>query len=433
MYHGRLAHSRRTSIAGLRWIPRPQTFDTWIAYRDYRFIWVGNFFANTAHWLQLLTLGWLVRDLTEGTEGSALLVVGIGGISTLPGVVIGPLGGVLGDRVDRRKLIMVLQAVMAVIAFGFACVIAFDLVEVWHVFAYAIVSGAFLSITQPMRQALIANTVPRHMLGNAFATNVLTIPGTRAIGPFVGGILVSSFGFFWNFTIESLLYVGMILAFLPMNTPYTESRRSRAGAGTTGFIQDLAEGFRYVWSGNRVLFLLITLTIVPNVVLQPVMFMLPLFTTEVLGRGADVGGYMLATNGFGGFLMALTIASFGFFIKRGMLCLITAAASSILAIVLIQAAWLPVALFVIALFAASQTAFRTTNGTLTQTLVPDELRGRITSLQRLGQGFVVGSSLLVGWFAGVTSVRLALAAMGVVGLAVAAAYMILAGRLREQP
>ena len=403
-----------------------------MAYRDYRFLWVGNFFANTAHWLQLLTLGWLVRDLTKGTEGSALLVVGIGGISTLPGLIVGPLGGVIGDRVDRRKLIVTLQAIMAVFAFGFAWVVESDSIEVWHVFAYAIVSGAFLSITQPMRQALIANTVPRHMLGNAYATNVLTIPGTRAVGPFVGGILVSSYGFFWNFTIESLLYVGMILAFLPMRTPFAESRRSRTGSGTAGFVQDLAEGFRYIWSGNRVLFLLITLTIVPNVVLQPVMFLLPLFTDEILERGADVGGYMLAVNGFGGFLMALTIASFGFFIRRGVVCLVTAAASSILALVLIQAAWLPVALFVIALFAASQTAFRTTNGTLTQTLTPDELRGRITSLQRLGQGFVVGSSLFVGWFAGVTSVRLALAAMGIVGLAVAIGYMVFAERLRTQ-
>ena len=422
----------RSLIAGIRWIPRPQTFDAWIAYRDYRFIWVGNFSANTAHWLQLFTLGWLVRDLTKGTEGSALLVVGIGGISTLPGIIIGPLGGVVGDRVDRRKLIMALQAFMAVFAFCFAWVVSLDYVQVWHVFAYAIVSGACLSITQPMRQALIANTVPRHMLGNAYATNVLTIPGTRAVGPFIGGLLVSSFGFFWNFTFESLLYIGMILAYLPMRTPFVEPRRAPDGAEPTGFFEDLAEGFKYIWSGNRVLFVLITLTIVPNVLLQPVMFLLPLFTEEILHRGVGVGGYMLAVNGFGGFLMALTFASFGFFIKRGVVCLITAAVSSILAIVLIQAVWLPAALLVIALFAASQTAFRTTTGVLTQTLTPDELRGRITSLQRLGQGFVVGSSLLVGWFAGVTSVGLALAAMGMIGLAVSVGYAVFAGRLRAQ-
>ena len=413
-------------------IPRPQTFDAWIAHRDYRFLWVGNFFANTAHWLQLLTLGWLVQQLTAGTPSSALLVVGVGGMNTLPGLIVGPLGGVLGDRMDRRKLIMSIQALMALFAFGFACMVAFKLVEVWHVFAYAIVSGVCLSITQPMRQALIANTVPTHMLGNAYATNVLTIPGTRAIGPFVGGILVATLGFFWNFTIESLLYLGMILAFLPMRTPYTSARQRPAISGAAGFAGDLAEGFRYVWSGNRVLFLLITLTIVPNVVLQPVIFMLPLFTDAILHRGADVGGYMLAINGFGGLWMALTIASFGFFFRRGLVCIVMAMASSAFSLALTQTTLLPLALVTIALFAASQTAFRTTAGILTQTLVPDELRGRVTSFQSMGHGFVVGSSLLVGWFAGATSVTWALAAMGFTGLALSLPYLFFARLLREQ-
>ena len=412
--------------------PRPQTFDAWIAHRDYRFLWVGNFFANTAHWLQLLTLGWLVQHLTAGTPGSALLVVGVGGMNTLPSLIVGPLGGVLGDRTDRRKLIMSIQALMALFAFGFACMVALELVEVWHVFAYAVVSGVCLSITQPMRQALIANTVPSHMLGNAYATNVLTIPGTRAIGPFVGGILVATLGFFWNFTIESLLYLGMILAFLPMRTPYATARQRPAISGAAGFAGDLAEGFRYVWSGNRVLFLLITLTVIPNVVLQPVIFMLPLFTDTILQRGADVGGYMLAINGFGGLLMALTIASFGFFFRRGRVCIVTAMASSVLALALTQTTLLPAALVAIALFAASQTAFRTTAGTLTQTLVPDELRGRVTSLQSIGHGFVVGSSLLVGWFAGATSVTWALAAMGFAGLALSLPYLLFSRLLREQ-
>ena len=403
-----------------------------IAHRDYRFLWAGNFFANTAHWLQLLTLGWLVKSLTEGASESALLVVGVGGVNTLPGLVVGPIGGALGDRVDRRKLVMSIQCFMAAFAFAFAWLVRTDAVEVWHAFAYAAVSGACLSVTQPMRQALIAGAVPRHMLGNAYATNVLTIPGTRAIGPFVGGILVASLGFFWNFAIESLLYAAMIAAFVPMRTPFAAARPAAGAAPRPGFWREIGEGFAYIWSGNRTLFFIISLTVVPNVILQPVIFLLPIFTSEVLGGEADVGGYMLAINGAGGLLMALALASFGFFIKRGRLCLITAAASSALALALTQAVWTPAALAVIALFAASQTAFRTTNGVLTQTLAPDELRGRITSLQRIGQGFVVGSSLLVGWFAGVASVRWALAGMGAVGMAASILYALLSARLREQ-
>ena len=99
-------------------------------------------------------------------------------------------------------------------------------------------------------------------------------------------------------------------------------------------------------------------------------------------------------------------------VVRGMVCLVTAILNSCIALVLTQGLWLPLALAVIAVFAASQTTFSTSNGVLVQTLAPDELRGRVTSLQRWSQGFVVLSSLVIVWFAGVTSVRIALTAMG---------------------
>jgi len=96
-------------------------------------------------------LGWLVTHLTEGSSNSALLVVSIGGINTLPGLLVGPWGGVLGDRIDRRKLVMSIQGFMAVFAFGFALLVLADVVRVWHVYVYAVISGACLSVTQPMR------------------------------------------------------------------------------------------------------------------------------------------------------------------------------------------------------------------------------------------------------------------------------------------
>ena len=337
-----------------------------------------------------------MTHLTEGSSNSALLVVSIGGINTLPGLLVGPWGGVLGDRVDRRKLVMSIQGFMAVFAFGFALLVLADVVRVWHVYVYAVISGACLSVTQPMRQTLIANTVAREAIPNAYATNTLTIPGTRMIGPFVGGILVTTLGFFWNFAIESLLYVAMIAAYWPMKTPFTTGRPPATGDGLRGVVSDLAEGFRYVWSGNRALLYLIMLTIVPNTVLQPVMFLLPVFTTEVLGRGADVGGYMLAINGFGGFVMALMIASFGFVFRRGIVCLATAMISSVIVLVFAQSVWLPMALVVIAMFAGSQTTIRTANGSLVQSLAPDELRARVTSIQRYGQGGVERISGVAG-------------------------------------
>ena len=206
-------------------IPKLHTFDSWIYYPNYRFLWIGNFFANGAQWLQLLSVGWLVQHLTQGTTSSALLVITIGAINTLPSLFVSPWGGVLGDRLDRRKLVMSLQLFMTCMAFLFAFLILLDWIEVWHAYAYVLISGVCRSLIQPLRQALVANTVPTEAIGNAFATNVLTITGTRLIGPFFGGILIASLGFFWNFMVEGFLYLGMVLAFLPMRTPYYQPRK----------------------------------------------------------------------------------------------------------------------------------------------------------------------------------------------------------------
>ena len=414
---------------------RLHTFDSWIAYRDYRFLWIGNFCANCAQWLQLLTVGWFVQDLTSGSATSALLVISVGAINTLPGLIVGPWGGVLGDRVDRRKLVMGVQSFMAVAAFAFASLVvsdqgvAFsDTVKVWLAYVYILTSGVARSIIQPLRQALIANTVPREALGNALATNVLTITSTRLIGPFFGGVLLATLGFYWNFTIEGLLYVGMVLMFIPMRTPYYRERPAARGRSP---LSDLKEGIRYIWRDERVIFNLMFLGLIPNLILQPFMFLLPVFTVEVVKQGPDVGGFLLAANGAGGLTAAFIIASVGFIFKKGHVVLFMAIASSVTVLLMAYSQWLAVAIIVIALVGFSQSAFRTTNGTLIQTIVPDNLRSRVTSLQGYGRGFIIFSSLLVGWFADITTVSMAIMAMGLLGLALAVWGTLTLSRVRE--
>lgn len=224
-------------------LPRLHTLDAWLAHRDFRYLWFGNFFANNAQWLQLLSVGWLVRELSEGSNVAGLLVVTVGGINTLPGLVVGPWGGVLSDRFDRRKLVMGLQTAMAALAFAFALLILSGRVEVWHAYAYVILAGCCHSAVQPMRQALIAGTVPRDMLGNALATNVLTITGTRIFGPFVGGILIFTLGFFWNFTIEAVLYLANVAMIFRVRTPFDTPGNARQRGSA---MSNMIEGLRYV-------------------------------------------------------------------------------------------------------------------------------------------------------------------------------------------
>ena len=400
-----------------------------VAYRDFRFLWVGNFFANNAQWLQLLTLGWLVRHLTTESSSSALWVITVGGLATLPTLVVGPWGGVLGDRLNRRKLIMVSQGFMAGFALIFAFQSLYTRVHVWQVYVYALVAGACLSIAQPTREALLANTVPRHALANAYATNVLTITGTRVITPIIGGLLITSMGaFFWNFTMESLLYLAMVLAFLPMNMPFYTPR---IDSGTTSPVTDMKEGLIYMWKEEKVLVNLIILSLIPELILHPVWFLLPVFTEEVLHKGADVGGYLLTATGVGGLLSTLLIASLGFVFGRGIVCLGSAILSSIAVILFSQSQWVPAAIILIGLMAFAQSTFRTTYGSLVQTLAPDRLRGRLISLQGYGRSFVILPSLAFGWIAMTTSVKTTIAFMGVIGLIFAFVGLITLQRVKK--
>ena len=207
-------------------------------------MWLANFCSNTAHWLQLLTLGWLVKFLSEDASNSALLVVGIGGAVALPGVFIGPLGGVLGDRLDRRKLVIAIDVFMALLALIFAVLVQMNIIEIWQVYLYALIAGSCESIKMPVRSALVANTVPDRDISNAFATSVLTIPGTRMIGPFVGGLIVSSFGFFWNFAIEAFLYMSTVLCLIPMSLEYAVTKGEDEKFNFKRMFRDVFDGFK---------------------------------------------------------------------------------------------------------------------------------------------------------------------------------------------
>ena len=410
-------------------IPRMQTLDSLRGYPNFRLLWVGDFCSNNALWLQMLTAGWLVRSLTANSPYSTFFVVTVGGMAMLPGLFMAPVAGTLGDRLDRRKLVIGVQSFMAVFSFLFAILVGQQLVSVFHVYMYVFLGGICLSITQTNRMALIANTVPREAMANAFATNILTIPGTRMIGPFVGGILITTLGFFWNFTLESILYLGTVIAYLPLKMPYTQRRPAQENAPR--FIDDLILSFTYVWKDKRVLLYITLLGFIPNTILEPVMFLLPVFTEEVLRSGADVGGYLVAINGLGGLLMAFMIASFGFVFPKGKIILISAIISSIVVLMFSYAFILPLAFLLIMMFAPSQTAFRTATVTLMTLIAPDEMRSRVMSLMRYSMGGVVLFSLVVGWFAGVTSVSMALMVMGLLGLGLGLAFWFFSRQIRE--
>ena len=167
--------------------------------------------------------------------------------------------------------------------------------------------------------------------------------------------------------------------------------------------------------------------------MHPAWFLFPVFTTEALKRDADVGGYLLAVTGVGGLLAALFMASFGFVFDKGKVALGAAVASSVTLLLFAFSRWMSLAFIVIAAMAFSQAVFRTTRGTIIQTIAPDNLRGRLTSLQSFDRGFLVVASLGVGILSDETSPVTALAIVGALGLILALVCVATLGQVRRLP
>src|SRR5918992_3850667 len=254
-----------------------KTFSSLKNNRDYRYLFTGNLFANGAQWLQLVTIGWLALDVSGSVFHSIMAVA----VRALPTLLLGPWGGVLADRWDRRKLAMLTQVGLAVSAFIFAMLVARGQVtSIWYIYAYALVSGVAFTIMQPVRQALIANTVRHADMGNALALNAMTVTSMRLVGAAAGGVLIETLDFQWNFFVEASLYIGMVLLLVPMRTPYQAASTARHASP----INNLVEGLSYILK-IRVILRLMLLNFTRTAVFMPLLLLLPGYTSEALNAG----------------------------------------------------------------------------------------------------------------------------------------------------
>ena len=394
--------------------PRLHTFSS-LKSIDFRLLWAGSIFDNLALWLQFITLSWLVWSLTE----SASLSGAAAGLRGLPTLVIGPWAGVLADRVDRRKLVITLQIFLAVVAVFFASLVATGSVQVWHVFAYASVSAVCFAFIMPARQSLIANTVPPENMGNAFALSAMTVTVNRLAGGLFGGLLITTVGIQWNFFVEAGAYVGTVLLLIPMKTPYQQASTARFSPVMANF----KDGFRYIWQDNRIILHLIVLGLILNVVFIPIPALLPAYTSKVLTADASVGGFLLAAQGVGGITATVAIASLGFVINKGNLGLICLVLGSISVLVLAQSHWLALSIAMLIVLGISQSTFIVSTQTLIQSMVPDTLRGRITSIYMLEFGLGPIAIVLIGILMDLTTVPSALTIVASVGLALSILFL----------
>jgi MFS family permease len=370
-------------------LPRLQAFSS-LQYRDYRYLWTGTLFASAGNWIQQITLAWLLYEIT----GNAFLVGVLQGARTLPFLVTGPVAGVLTDRVDRRKLLIYTQVFLALLALSFALLILLDLLQVWHFFVFAFLSGGGQAFNNPVRQSLVANTVPREALLSAVALQSSAFNVNRILGPSVGGILIALFGPGTNFLVQAVCFSLVAVAVFPIRV------RKEAGPAATprhlSTFSSLLEGIEYV-RGEQTILALIVITMIPSVFIMPFTTgLMPVFAKDVLKLGPEGLGMVMAAFGAGALIAPMVLVSFGNMQRRGLILFAGGVVSALGIMAFSQTTFLALAMPVIAVVGGGQMVYHTLVNTEIHTITPDEFRGRVMSLYMMDHGLVPLGSILAG-------------------------------------
>jgi MFS family permease len=412
-----------TSFETSRQRSRFHTFAS-LRHQAYRYLWSGTLMMSAGQWVQQVTLGWLLYDLT----GNSMLLGALNGLRALPFLVTGPLAGVAADRMDRRKLLMQTQFVLIITALLMGALVASPFLHVWHIFLFTLVTGIGWTITEPVRMSMIPNVVPKEDLANAVALNSGGFNLMKVVGPALGGALIAWFGAAENFLLQAVAYSGVLAMIYWMRVPTQKIDSKRTTA-----LANLKEGFAYVWSTPAVLALM-TLAYVPRIFAVPYQVLMPVFQKDVLQVGPEGLGLLMAAPGVGAVIAVLTLASLGSRIKRqGLLLVGSIVLLGGLLILFAQITWFPLALVMLVLVGIFQMLFLASTATILQLMVPDELRGRVLSLYMLDRGFMPLGALFAGIIAHFIGAPLTVAIMGaiVILLTLIVAWLVPAIRTLE--
>jgi MFS family permease len=330
---------------------------------------------------------------------------------------------VAADRFDRQRLMFMTQSFLMLTALVMGLIISVGELKVWHLFAFTLLTGVAWAFNMPVRQSVIPNLVPREDLMNAMALNSAGFNMTRIVGPTAAGILIAKLGPADNFYLQAAAYMVVALTVLRLTVP--PARRSN----TASVRENLAEGARYVF-GNSTMRTLMLLALVPVVVALPYFTIMPIFAQDVLGRGAGGYGLLLAAPGIGAVIGTLTIASLSGIERKGPVLLgaVFCLGALLIVFALSRSFWLSFGLLIV--IGAVQMSYMTTNQTLLQLIIPDELRGRVMGIYMLNQGLLPFGALFAGGLSDVLGAPGAVVIMGSITCVMAVVFAVKAKGLR---
>lgn len=358
-----------------------------LRHRDYRLFWTGSLVSLVGTWMQSTAQSYLVWELTGSALATGLTVL----FFSLPSTVLSLLGGVVADRIDRRKLVLTTQSLFMLQSAAMTGLTLAGTIEVWQIYLLALGNGIVMAFDSPGRQSMLPSLVEREDLSNAIALNSTVFNASRVVGPPIAGIVYAAAGPAWCFAVNTVSFAAILYVLWIIRPRWGGPSVTQATLW-----RNLAEGVNYARTHPIERTLLLLVSLVGTFAFTYVVLM-PVVASRVLGGGPAENGYLLGAAGVGATLGGLMVAtlrprrpgklivSFGY---AAVLCLIAFSLSRHLVLSMVLSVGI----------GGSVMAFLATCNATIQSHVPDALRGRIMSLYTLA---LIGSGPLNSLIAGV--------------------------------
>jgi MFS family permease len=384
-----------------------------LRHRNFRLFFGGQLISLIGTWMQMVAQSWLIYRLTH----SALLLGAVGFAGQIPIFLIAPVGGHVADRHDRRRIIILTQCAAMFLAFVLAGLTLSGRIREWHIVVLAALLGVVNAFDMPARQSFIVQMVERDDMMNAIALNSSMFNGARVVGPAVAGILVAAIGEGWCFFANAVSYIAVIAGLFMMTA---ERFVARPAAGSA--LRNILEGFRFVARTAPIRALLLLIAVV-SFTGMPYAVLMPVFADRVLHAGARGLGILMGASGVGALLGSIMLALRSTVRGLGRWVAVSSAlfGAMLVAFGFSRGLWLSVAILVP--LGASMMVQMSSSNTLIQSMVPDELRGRVmAAYTMMFMGMGPFGALTAGSVADHAGAPAAVIAGGVVTIIAAAVF-----------
>jgi MFS family permease len=398
-----------------------------LSHRNYRLFWIGAFLSNVGSWMQAGAQGWLVLQLTNSSFWLGLDAF----MATVPGFFLTLLGGVFADIVDRRRLLIYTQILAGLSAVGLGAVVWLGVVDRWMVLGFSFVTGCCMALASPSYLALTYDLVGREDLANAIALNSTQFQLSRVLGPALFGFGFKVFGLAGSFFANGVSFVAVVAALKMVRFEAKPVSTHAAPRDRIAVWRGLIDGFSYVRNRPRVSSLLL-LSAVNSLFGAPYFAMIPIYARDIFHLGATGLAWLLSVAGAGALGGALLVAYLSDFRRKGWLVLIGAIAFGVCVTMFALATNLYLSLFFLFGLGFAVVVSVATTNTLLQTLVTDQMRGRVMSMFILSfMGTMPIGNIIAGSISHRFGAPRTLAAGGIIVTIVATIVTTTNRRLRE--